>query len=249
MPPGLWPEARKEQSPKSGLTALSADHPPGSRSPMHLLSCFSPIQLSVTPWTRLLCRWDPPGQNPGGGCRALLWGSSPPRMEPAAPGAPASQVDSLRLSLQGRPAVPQSDLWTTSLGPQDSVLSRLSQRPRPRPGESAHQKRAGPGEGAHQKRRQGRERALTGSAGRGPRCAAAVRLAAPPPGSARYRAWCHSAQSWCPRLQWPPCRRERRLHLGLEGRGQLGARRGVLLSLRNTPSPGSPPGPGKGPAP
>ena len=111
--------------------------------------------------------------------------------------------------------------WTTSLVPQDSLLSP----------------------GGH-----GRETALTGSAGRGLRCAAAARWAAPPPGSARCRAWCHSAQSWCPRLQWPPYHRERRLHLGLEGRGQLGARRGVPPSLRNTPPPGSPPGPGKCPS-
>lgn len=79
MPPDLWLEASREQSPRSGLTALGVDYPPGSRSPRLLLSRFSPVQLSATPWTRLLCPWDPPGQNPGRGCRALLWGSSPPR--------------------------------------------------------------------------------------------------------------------------------------------------------------------------
>lgn len=151
-----------------------------------------------------------------------------PGTEPAAPGAPASQADSLRLSHQGRPAAPWHNPNQAS-GPPAWAHSTASRLASPR----------GPGPG--------RERALTRSAGRGPRCAAAVRRAAPPPGSARCRAWCRSAQSWCPRLRWPPCRRERRLHLGLEGRGQLGARRGVPLGLRNTLSPGSPPRPGARP--
>ena len=40
-----------------------------------MLSCFSRVRLFVTPWTvalRLLCPWDSPGKNTGGGCHALL---------------------------------------------------------------------------------------------------------------------------------------------------------------------------------
>lgn len=67
------------------------------------------------------------------------------------------------------------------------------------------------------------ERILTGNDGPGPRCGAAAHRAAPPPGSAHFLSWFRSGRWWCPKPQWLPCHRERRLHLGLEGREQLGA--------------------------
>lgn len=76
-----------------------------------------------------------------------------PGMEPAAPGAPASQADSLSLSCRGSPAVPWHNPhhWTTSLGHR-TVSCRAS------PGAAAGRGRsqeapAGPVEGAHRKRR------------------------------------------------------------------------------------------------
>ena len=45
-----------------------------------MLSHFSSVQPSVTPWTvtpRLLCPWDSPGKNTGVGCNALLQGIVP----------------------------------------------------------------------------------------------------------------------------------------------------------------------------
>ena len=56
---------------------------------LHVLSCFSCVQLFATPWTvattipprptplpRLLCPWDSPGKITGAGCHALLLGIS-----------------------------------------------------------------------------------------------------------------------------------------------------------------------------
>ena len=45
-----------------------------------VLSHFSRVWLFATPWTvatSLLCPWDSPGKNTGGGCRALLQGIFP----------------------------------------------------------------------------------------------------------------------------------------------------------------------------
>ena len=45
-----------------------------------VLSRLSRVQLCVTPWTiatRLLCPWDFPGKNTGGGCHFLLQGIFP----------------------------------------------------------------------------------------------------------------------------------------------------------------------------
>ena len=43
-----------------------------------MLSHFSHIPLSVTPWTVAhLCPWDSPGKNAGVGCHALLQGNFP----------------------------------------------------------------------------------------------------------------------------------------------------------------------------
>ena len=43
-----------------------------------VLSCFSRVQLFVTPWAaRLLCPWDFPGKNTGVGCHFLIQGIFP----------------------------------------------------------------------------------------------------------------------------------------------------------------------------
>ncbi|VCW67754.1 unnamed protein product, partial [Gulo gulo] len=71
------------------------------------------------------------------------------------------------------------------------------------------------------------------------RCGAGGRQAAPPPGSARCPASCHSAQRWCRRPRWPPCPRGRRPRPGLQGRvqaeGGLGQR--APLAPGNSPVP------------
>ena len=41
---------------------------------LHVLHCFSRVQLFATLWTVALCPWDSPGKNTGVGCRALLQG-------------------------------------------------------------------------------------------------------------------------------------------------------------------------------
>ena len=142
MPPDLWLEASREQSPRSGLTALGVDYPPGSRSPRRLLSRFSPVQLSATPWTRLLCPWDPPGQNPGRGCRALLWGSSPPRDGTCGSRGSGLAGGFSELEPPGKPcsSPAQPPPLDYQLGPAGQ--SQVSRGPRPR-------------EGAHRKRRPG----------------------------------------------------------------------------------------------
>lgn len=80
-----------------------------------------------------------------------------PGMEPAAPGAPASQADSLRLSHPGRPAVPWHNPHQAS-GPPAWAHRTVSCLASPR-GPSPGRERALTG-------RAGRKRALTGSTGR-----------------------------------------------------------------------------------
>ena len=47
----------------------------GNTDPFCVLSCFSRVWLSATPWT--LGPWDSPGENTGAGCHALLQGIFP----------------------------------------------------------------------------------------------------------------------------------------------------------------------------
>ena len=57
----------------------SLNWPPLSRDLcVWVLSCFSHVQLFVTPWTtNLLCPWDSPGKNTRVGCHAVFQGIFP----------------------------------------------------------------------------------------------------------------------------------------------------------------------------
>ena len=72
-----------------------------------VLSCFSRVQLFVTPWTvvtRLLCPWDSPDKNTGVGCHALLQGIFPTQgRNSCLLGLLHWQVDSLPLAPPGKP--------------------------------------------------------------------------------------------------------------------------------------------------
>ena len=70
---------------------------------MHAKSLHSALCDTIEP-ARLLCPWDSPGNNTGVGCRALLRALPAPGIEPASPGTPASQADSLLLSHLGSPS-------------------------------------------------------------------------------------------------------------------------------------------------
>ena len=68
-----------------------------------VLSCFSHVQLFVTPWTTdLLCPWDSPGKNTRVGCHAILHLPNS-GIEPTSFMSLAFRVDSLLLSHQGNP--------------------------------------------------------------------------------------------------------------------------------------------------